>query len=361
MESRVWTFPWIFREIIVLLAKKRKAFLSIFQVPSIKKMLRPEIAILEKIEEEKQEIRLLDLPDLVLDCILEKLSPAELCSAAGVCSSMREKCTSDHLWQKLMKQKWGEGIGDAAYREWKTQIVLKRALEFSHFTEKRSKFHLFSSLFGHKSEMKEKRRSFLPANSVMSCYLALESGKFWFPAQVFNREVQSGHVGFMLSCYDAQLSYGSTTDNFVARYKAQGRSMIEEGIEWKRIRAPIVDTPANVLHISSCLDHLKPYDHIEIQWRKNKDFPYGWWYGVVGHLDSCSGNEFNCHCHVSDTIILEFKQYTRGSRWRKAKINRKSHREVGNEVDGFYGGIRKLSRKEEIEKWKQLWPDCTLE
>ncbi|KAF9593708.1 hypothetical protein IFM89_024646 [Coptis chinensis] len=24
-------------------------------------------------------------------------------------------------------------------------------------------------------------------------------------------------------------------------------------------------------------------DHVEIQWRGNKELPYGWWYGVVGH------------------------------------------------------------------------------
>lgn len=23
----------------------------------------------------------------------------------------------------------------------------------------------------------------------------------------------------------------------------------------------------------------------------------GWWYGVVGHLESCDGNENFCHCH----------------------------------------------------------------
>ncbi|XP_057785309.1 F-box protein At2g32560-like isoform X2 [Salvia miltiorrhiza] len=357
MESRVWRFPLIFREILLLLAKKRKALIKVFQAPSLKKMLSPKYVILEE-DEKKQEscISLLDLPDLVLDCILEKLSPAELCSMAGVCFSLRDKCTSDHLWQKLLKRKWGEAIGHAAYREWQSQIP---SLQFLHFTEKRSKFLPFSTLFRCKLEMKEKKNTSLPYNSLMSCYLALESGKFWFPAQVFNRE--NGHVGFMLSCYDAQLSYGSTTDNFVARYKAQGRSMIEEGIEWKRIRAPSVDTPANVLHISSCLDDLKPNDHIEIQWRKNKDFPYGWWYGVVAHLDSCSGNELSCRCHLSDTIVLEFKQYAAASRWRKAEMNRKSHREIGNEVDGFYGGIRKLSKEQEIQKWKQLWPNCTLE
>ncbi|KAI3444321.1 hypothetical protein Pfo_000986 [Paulownia fortunei] len=375
IESRMWTFPWIFRESLhgffVLLGRKRKIFIRVFQVPkafpSIKRILSARFEIVEEKEEEKEEISLLDLPDLALDCILEKLLPADLCSMAGVCSSLRESCKSDHLWEKHMKQKWGEVIGDAAHREWQCQIASKRAPKFLHCTAKRSKFQLFSGLlefFGYKSEMMERKsdfRSSLPANSVMSCYLALETGKFWFPAQVFNREVQNGHVGFMLSCYDAQLSYGSTTDNFVARYPAQGRSMIEEGIEWNRIRAPSVDTPSNVLHISDSLDELKPGDHIEIQWRRNKEFPYGWWYGVVGHLESCGGHEFNCQCHISDTVILEFKQYTPGSRWRKTMISRKDHREVGNEADGFYGGIRKLYKKQEIAKWKQLWPNCTLE
>lgn len=199
MGSKLWRFPLIFREILVLMAKKRKTLIKVFQAPSLKKIFSPKFEIVEEIEDEKKHeisISLVDLPDLVLDCILEKLSPAELCSMAKVCSSMREKCTSDHLWQKLLKQKWGEAIAEAAYREWQSQIPLKRSLEFLHFTEKRSKFLLFSTLFGYKSEMKEKKSS-LPLNSVMSCYLALESGKLWFPAQVFNREVNfsfSTHV-----------------------------------------------------------------------------------------------------------------------------------------------------------------------
>ncbi|KAL0359630.1 UNVERIFIED_CONTAM: F-box protein [Sesamum angustifolium] len=372
IEFRIWAFPWIsfevFQRFSVLMGRKRKIFISVSQVPkafpSIKRFLSARSENLNHVEEEKDEISLLDLPDLVLDCIIEKLSPSDLCSMAGVCSYLREKCTSDHLWEKHIKQKWGGVIGEAAYREWQCQqIASKMAPKFLHSTAKRSKFRLFSGpleFLKHKSELKDSSKSSstcsLPPNSVMSCYLALESGKFWFPAQVFNRE--NGNVGFMLSCYDAQLSYDSMTDNFVA---SAGRTMIEEAIEWDRIRAPSVNTPANVLHISDCLHELKPDDHIEIQWTKNKEFPYGWWYGVVGHLDSCNANEFNCLCHISDTVVLEFKQYSPGSRWRKAMISRKDHREEGNEVDGFYGGIRKLHKKEDIGKWKHLWPNRALE
>lgn len=42
-------------------------------------------------------------------------------------------------------------------------------------------------------------------------------------------------------------------------------------------------------------------------------------------------------------------------------INRRDHREEGNEADGFYGGIRKLNRKDEISMWQQFWPAEILE
>ncbi|KAI6669640.1 hypothetical protein NL676_004525 [Syzygium grande] len=269
----------------------------------------------------------LDLPELVLECILERLPPAELFNMAGVCSSLRNRCVSDHLWERHMKQKWGRVIGPAAYREWKC----------------------------------EKQRIPLPTDSIMSWYLALETGKFCFPAQVYNRE--NGHVGFMLSCYDAELSYDSRTDTFQARYPPHGRraGAIESNVTWERLRAQPVDTPPHDLHISDCLNDLHPGDHIEIQWRRNKEFPYGWWYGVVGHLDSCDGNVNYCRCHNSDTVMLEFRQYAPGSRWRHTAINRRNHREEGNEADGFYGGIRKLKSEREISMWKSLWPTEVLE
>ncbi|KAK3004304.1 hypothetical protein RJ639_018666 [Escallonia herrerae] len=168
----------------------------------------------------------------------------------------------------------------------------------------------------------------------MAWYLSLEGGKFLFPAQVYNRE--NGNVGFMLSCYDAELSYDSNTDTFKARYSSHGRPTVEDNIEWSRLRAPAVDTPAHVLHVSDCLNELRPGDHIEIQWRRNKDFPY-------------------------DTVVLEFKQYMLTSRWRQVEINRKEHREVGDEADGFYGGIRKLHHEEDILTWKRLWPTQIVE
>ncbi|KAL0419494.1 UNVERIFIED_CONTAM: F-box protein [Sesamum radiatum] len=237
-----------------------------------------------------------------------------------------------------------------------------------------------------------KKRSLL--QQIHSCLgiLLFESGKFWFPAQVYNRE--NGHVGFMLSCYDASLAMiceptlsmpaqqfsgfvlvASPFQEFVilfiiitffwlmmSRYPPHGRRAIttETGVTWDRLRAPLLILPHD-LHISDCLTELQPGDHIEIQWRRNKEFPYGWWYGVVGHLETCDGNANFCRCHDSDTLVLEFNQYTRGSRWRRTTVSRKNHREEGNEADGFYGGIRKLRTNEEISVWKKLWPSEVLE
>ncbi|KAJ7964968.1 F-box protein family [Quillaja saponaria] len=350
------------------LIKNRLWFGFLCRIPS--KMSLKRKTLTSKVEnvEETQELSVLDLPDLVLECILERLPPPALCNMSGVCSSLRERCLSDHLWEKHMKTKWGRVIGSVAYREWQWHIATKTHLGSLKQGKQKGLMRLLSlgwpfSWIRSKSDfdISSKQRSSLPVDSIMALYLSLETGSFWFPAQVYNRE--NGHVGFMLSCYDAELSYDPHTDTFQARYLPHGRRAIaiENGIPWERLRAPPVDTRPHDLHISDSLTELHPGDHIEIQWRRNKEFPYGWWYGVVGHLESCDGNHNYCLCHRSDTVVLEFNQYTPGSRWRHTTINRKDHREEGNEADGFYGGIRKLNSEYEISMWKHLWPSEVLE
>lgn len=313
---------------------------------------------------------LLDLPNLALECILERLEPDGLSRMACVSSYLKDMCLSDHLWEGHMKKKWGRIIGSAAYKEWQLHISSK--LESNYFLGGEKKgfvMRYFSKLWpvmlvrssSVSYDDSKKMKIASPDDSIVSCYRALETGKFWFPAQVYNRE--NGHVGFMLSCYDADLSYDSHTDTFQARYPPHGRrsAAIEIGVSWDRLRAPPVETSPHDLHISDCLNDLRPRDHIEIQWRRNKQFPYGWWYGVVGHLEACDGNENYCHCHESDTVVLEFNQYAPGSRWRHTMINRRDHREEGNEADGFYGGMRKLYHKDEISTWQHFWPADILE
>ncbi|XP_022756704.1 F-box protein At2g26850-like [Durio zibethinus] len=364
-ETRLLS-PWFWKKISffpIYRLIKNSLSLSYFTTILSKMSLTSKVDNLEEVEEGVMSV--LDLPELVLECILERLPPDGLCSMAGVCRTLRNRCISDHLWEKHMKKKWGRIIGPAAYREWQWSKALRR--DSSHIKQGKLKglmriLSIVRPSWWIKSKVDDSsKQSSLPDDSIMSWFLALETGRFWFPAQVYNRE--SGHVGFMLSCYDAELSYDSRTDSFQARYPPHGRRAvaIENSVPWERLRAPPVDTSPHDLHISDCLNELRPGDNIEIQWRRNKEFPYGWWYGVVGHLESCDGNENYCHCHSSDTVVLEFNHYTPGSRWSRTTINRKDHREEGGEADGFYGGIRKLSGEEEISTWKRLWPSKILE
>lgn len=366
--KKLSSIPWFCGELSrFLLSWLRKSLIAITSLhfSSIMPSFMENVSLKQENAQEIEETSLLDLPELALECILERLSPPGLSNLSGVCVSLREKCTSDHLWERHMKQKWGRLIGDAAYKEWQCAIASRKKPTLLNGTKQKELFGYVLNLWpviwkgSQKMGNGSERRSCLPLDSIMGWYLALENGKFWFPAQVYNRE--NGNVGFMLSCYDADLCYDSSTDTFKARYSPSGRRTIEDNIAWDRLRAPPVDTPANVLHVSDCLDDLKPGDHIEIQWRRNAEFPYGWWYGVVGHLGSCTGDKTTCQCDNSDTVMLEFKQYSPGSRWRQTILNRKDHREVGNAVDGFYGGIRKLYREEEISVWKRLWPTQVVE
>jgi hypothetical protein len=66
-------------------------------------------------------------------------------------------------------------------------------------------------------------------------------------------------------------------NDWCARYPPHGRRtvVLEDGVQWDRVRAPPVNTLAHDLHASDCLHELRPGDHIEIQWRRNKEFPYG--------------------------------------------------------------------------------------
>ncbi|XP_002968595.2 F-box protein At2g26850 [Selaginella moellendorffii] len=329
---------------------------------------------------------ILDLPDLALDDILSRLPADSLLRLGGVCQELRQRCKSGHFWESLVYEKWGEIAGPGAYREWcrnpvlessprkgrtAQEIAAKNACERPNCGWKLLWPSIAAACLWPLSVARERLMALRskaprPSDSLMAWYWALETGNLWFRGQVFNRE--NGHVGFLLSCYDAELSYVRSSDSFRARYPPHGpRALVmEDDISWERVRASPVQTPAHDLHTSDCLAELRPGDHIEVQWRRTKEFPYGWWYGIVGHSDSCSnaGNNSSrqhCSCQSDNTVWLVFNQFTSGSRWKRTPIDRVSHREEGNETDGYYGGIRKLRSKDEISMWERLWPVDILE
>ncbi|EXC34973.1 F-box protein [Morus notabilis] len=328
----------------------------------------------ENEKDEEKTISLLDLPELILECIFERLLPADLCNMIGVCTFLRVMCTSDHIWEKHLTRKWGKligeaayrkWIGDAAYRAWQAHVASWNGPNFLYNRKRQREYMLksppvalrFSRIRPDLVEKScEASSGTLPVGHVMAFYLALESGKFWFPAQVYYGG--NGYTGVTLLCYDAQVSYDYSTDTFRASYPAQVWGRNETNIKWDRLRAPPVDTlDPFTPHVSDYLHDLKPGDHIEIQWKSHDKSPYGWWYALVGHLDQCDENVNHCRCHYSDTLVVEFKQYPPGSIWRRTMLNRKHRLREGNGADRLYGGIRKISDEEEISKWLHYLPN----
>ncbi|GJX58223.1 hypothetical protein Tco_0289613 [Tanacetum coccineum] len=68
-------------------------------------------------------------------------------------------------------------------------------------------------------------------------------------------------------------------------------------------------------------------------------------------------NELQSRADVKDAILTA---YGTSSRWRAVVIDRRDHREVGNEADGFYADIRKLYNDTDISFLKSIWPTQPL-
>jgi F-box domain len=148
---------------------------------------------------EVDEVSILDLPELALEIILEKLPPASLTNMACLCTSLKERCTGNHLWERHIQEKWSSIIGESATKEWKSY---RRDLMVGKEKNLKEKSWIASlacawpiswikSLLECGGDNKPLNKNLHPPemSSIMSYYGALESGKFWFPAQVFNREV----------------------------------------------------------------------------------------------------------------------------------------------------------------------------
>ncbi|KAG4393606.1 hypothetical protein AAZX31_03G110700 [Glycine max] len=297
---------------------------------------------------------LLNLPEPILDCILKLLSPMELVSMSEVCTCLRDRCRSDPLWEVHIKKKWGGVIGDVAYKEWHWHITTTKEKGINQLHQQHNIQNGSLGPFSGTWPMLY-LRSYLEdcshlntslANSfMMALYFSLENGKFWFPAQIYR--------GLLVR--DALVRYDSKTDKFQARQQNGGWQVMGNNIQWDILRAPPVDTPPWNLHVSDCLQDLKPEDHIEIQRKPRREStPYDWWYAVIGHMESCNENQNFCRCRYSETLIVEFKQYSHGSSMRRVKLPRNG--EQFEEPTRCYGGIRKLHSDEEIQRWEKLLP-----
>ncbi|XP_024032110.1 F-box protein At2g41170 [Morus notabilis] len=151
-------------------------------------------------------------------------------------------CTSHHLWEKHLKQKWGKVLVEYAYQQWQSKLT----------------FYLVLNNYGRND----------------------------------------------LLCSHAKVKYDYRTNTFVTRYPSEDRERTEVNIEWHKHRRPQLGTLPYMLHVSDCLNELKPGDHIEIKRRRSNELPYGWRYAVIGHLEYCDGSENHCSCQHSGGYCL---------------------------------------------------------
>ncbi|XP_047179204.1 F-box protein At2g32560-like [Vigna umbellata] len=291
-------------------------------------------------------ISLLDLPQSILDFILTCLSPKDLLTMSKVCVLLKRKCQSDRFWENHIKEKWGRLISDAVYKEWKWHIEIAK----DGVLMKKNQTGSMGSFIGDWpniclcSYLEDCK--FLSAtksnNFMMSLYLSLHTGTFWFPAQVYK--------GMMI--HNALVNYDSQSNTFQARYQNESWKLIGKNIEWDLVRAPSVQTSPYLLHVFHSLQNLKPEDHIEIQLRPNAQSPYDWFNGVIGHLESC--NESCCECENSDTLIVEFRHFPKVSNLRRIKLFRNKKEDQRDGIGGYCEGIRKLEDHRDIQKWNNL-------
>jgi hypothetical protein len=150
---------------------------------------------------------LLDLPELALDRVLQELSPTSLAAMACVCVALRDRCSADALWGHHLRCKWGRVLGAAARKEWEAELRARAAAAAPRPARRRSWADSLAcawpfSWIGCRwprcdaavaaEPLAPAKSAVPPADTVAALYQALECGEYWFPAQVYNREVLTG-------------------------------------------------------------------------------------------------------------------------------------------------------------------------
>ncbi|CAJ2671673.1 unnamed protein product [Trifolium pratense] len=147
----------------------------------------------------RRKTRLLDLPNQTIDCILERLSPKELCRVAEVCTYLRNQSSSDYLWKKHVQQKWSKLVGDVVQQVWQWhRAKIKDARSFSLYRDVMDSCAAFRGTWpfvGIQSYLENHWPyiSLMKNYSQKALYTCLETGCFWFPAQLYRFRRYSYH------------------------------------------------------------------------------------------------------------------------------------------------------------------------
>jgi len=172
--------------------KAARLFQTLFIIRFQLTIMTQEKNLIPKLEKQEDcKVSLLDLPGWALDYILEYLSPLDLCKVAQVGSCLRNRCKNDYLWEKQVNQRWGKLLGDIAYHEWQWHTAKMVNEEILLLQQNQSGScgtfsGVWPSLRLHSYLENFRDMISLVRNCPkMTLFIALETGQFWFPAQVY--------------------------------------------------------------------------------------------------------------------------------------------------------------------------------
>jgi len=231
---------------------------------------------------------LLDLPTEMNMLVLSHLYPAQALSMICTCKLLKEMASSHALWCQFFKKK----------------------------------FPTFYNMQEEQQDWKE-------------LYKKIYLGEATCKIQVYNREEKTG---YFMSCFTGDARYDRTADLFTVTYP----SLHVERVPHHKLRAvpkEIRNVDPGAIYIPNETSFVVG-DGVELQWKRNFDAPFGWWYGVIERI-------------IEKDLVIVFRHFRESSVWYRIILRKglTGAKEISdNAAGGWLGNVRKVTDTE-----KKIW------
>eukprot|EP01116_Phalansterium_solitarium_P024995 TRINITY_DN9357_c0_g1_i1.p1 TRINITY_DN9357_c0_g1~~TRINITY_DN9357_c0_g1_i1.p1 ORF type:complete len:362 (-),score=56.93 TRINITY_DN9357_c0_g1_i1:275-1360(-) len=293
----------------------------------IQQMILSECVNLEK---SLAPFRLQELPLELVDRIAQFLDkPRDLAAFGATCHQYYELALGQELWSGLYAVRFPV-FHAAIFRE----ICLNDSVDEPDI------------LPGDCSPRWEPPRRLIDTRkSWRTLYQETLSGTLVIVLHIYNRDLQ---IGFLRSYFDALVSY--TGGQYFVQYFPHLVHAHEPRVEYiaedllaRRTRIVPLDLRTHcpyTVYRPPATQQLKIGDVVELQWRKQADGAFGWWYGKVNGFDDEDG---------VPVVRILFDQFPTASAWFLLRVPPNLTIPWPISASGFVGGIRKLLPAEHAE------------
>eukprot|EP01121_Diplochlamys_sp_Union-15-3_P018237 TRINITY_DN6604_c0_g1_i1.p1 TRINITY_DN6604_c0_g1~~TRINITY_DN6604_c0_g1_i1.p1 ORF type:complete len:256 (+),score=28.44 TRINITY_DN6604_c0_g1_i1:118-885(+) len=185
------------------------------------------------------------------------------------------------------------------------------------------------------------------SNHWRMLFLDVYLGKTGHRVQVINRE---DRVGYYMSCFTGEAKYMKEQDSFQVTFPTV--PPVVEIVKEEKLRPlplEIRELDPTELYIPRNPTRIKVGESVELQWKRQHDAPFGWWYGVVERIEG-------------DDLWLVFKHFKSTSPWYRIILKQGR---VGSQIiqsytaGGYLGNVRKLNDIE-TRKWEDIMKSLLL-